>query len=279
MTEFFKNGIVKKVGVLLATGMASVFAFGISAYPAVNATAEETNENIIVGAQIGDEEIVSVSEYKLAATINEDSTMDVSERVTVEFIDENATSFYREIPQAFDKVSNVTAVCEGNTEFTYVVTGDENSTTIECLGGVSVGSVWTYEIAYTVALDSSMLGAELVFSIVDERWQATIKNVEAEITLPNSIINYDIYNANGESAADVAASISQDGKTIKVSSQTEAVAASSAIMVKVVLPDADLLEDFNATMEQAEEWIWPPLLTWILAILVVALCGILMLVF
>jgi hypothetical protein len=280
MKEFFKKGIIKKVGVLLTTGMASVFALGVSAYPALGVKADEANNEIIsVVSQVGEENAISVSDYKLAITLNENSTVDVSETVTVEFVGENSTSFYREIPQAFDKISNVTAVCAGNNEFSYMVTGDETSAIIQCFGGVKLGSVWTYELDYTVAIDSSLLGEEIVFSIVDEDWQTTIKNVEAEITLPDSIVNYDIYNADGEIAPDVAASISQDGKTIKVSSQPKAVAASSAIMVKVVLPDEDLIKDFNATMERAEEWIWPPLLPWLLAILVVVVCSILLIVF
>lgn len=273
-----ENGKMKKFGLSLVTGLAAAFMLGVSAYPAVASAAEVSDgadKVAVVGTSAGLEG-VDVSAYKVAIAVNEDSTIDVSEKITVAFSEDGLTKFYRSIPQPTEKISEVSAVCQGNEAFTYEVVASEGVTTIDCYGGVEKGNAWTYELNYTVAIDAAALGDELVFNIVGEEWTETLENVEAEITMPDSIVYYDAYSGEGEDKSNVDASLSDDGKTIIVSSnKNEAVAVADAITVKILLPNDALIQDFDNTMAEAEKWIWPPLLTWILGILAALLCVVL----
>ncbi len=270
-----KNGKMKKFGLTFATGLAVAFMLGVSAYPAVAAESSAQTDVAVIGTSVGMDG-VEVSAYKVAIDVNADSTIDVSEKITVAFLEDGLTKFYRSIPQPSEKISEVSAVCEGNEAFSFEVVNGDSQTTIDCFGGVAVGNAWTYEFNYTVSVATESLGDELVFNIVGEDWMNAIEDVQAEISLPNSIVYYDAYSGEGENKSDVDASLSEDGKTIIVSSnRNEAVAAADAITVKIVLPNDALIQDFNNTMDEAEKWIWPPLLTWILGILAALLCVVL----
>ena len=264
---------MEKFGLSLVTGLAAAFMLGVSAYPAVASATENQTDNVAVIGTSAGMEGVNVSAYKVAIAVNEDATIDVSEKITVTFVEDGLTKFYRSIPQAAEKISDVSAACEGNTEFSFEVVGDENATTIDCFGGVAVGNVWTYELNYTVSVNAETLGDELVFNIVGEEWMQSLKDVQAEITLPSSIVDYDAYSGADEDKSNVEASLSEAGKKITVSTNgQDAVAVSSAITVKITLPNDALMQDFSNTMAEAEKWIWPPLLTWILLALAASLC-------
>ena len=78
--------------------------------------------------------------------------------------------------------------------------------------------------------------------------------MEAEISLPDSILAYDAYCGDESSKSDVTASVSEDGKSLIVSSKNrEAEMASSAITVKITLPNEALIQDFGETMELAQQ--------------------------
>lgn len=253
---------MKKMISLAAAGVLMGLFTYVSAYPALEPKAEENEQVTIATSQAECEGVIDVADYNVEITVNDNYTVAVSEKMTVEFISENATSFYRTIPHAAEDVLEIAVNSEDNTELQYSVVETADGVKIECLGGVALGNVWTYEIDYTVALRAKTLTEEFVFNIIGEGWQNTAKNVVAKITVPDSIVNYDVYNANGEKVSNVSSALSENGKTITVSSnQTEAVAASSnAIMVKIYLPDEETIENFNIISEIATEKIWTPIM-------------------
>ena len=276
-----KKEKMKRICGLLSATLMFVLKAGVASYHALETKAEENEKVTVVATQTSGEGVIDVSDYEVVINVNEDYTVEVTETVTVKFVDETANSFYRSIPHSADAISSVSVSCEENAEFYYVLVEEFNSVKIECFGGVATDKEWTYEIGYTVALDANSINEQFVFNIINDGWQNTVENIVAQITLPDFIVNYDIYNGAGDNANGVSATFSADGKTLMVTSNnTQAVAASTdALMVKIYLPDAELLEDYKATMEVADQWIWPPLLTWVLAILCVIIFGILLVVF
>lgn len=252
-----RNGIrkIKKVCLSVITCMSAGFLLGVSAYPALQASADvlEVKENVAVIGTAGAESVLDVSNYKVEITVNKNSTINVSENVTVAFLEDGATNFYRKIFKDVDQLTSVSVFCEGNEEFSYGVIAGQDETTIECYGGVECGAVWTYEFNYTIKADETELGNELVFNIIGEGWPETVENVEADISLPDAILSYGAYSGDGENASNVTASVSDDGKSLKVSSKNREAVASSAITVKIQLPSEALVQDFNETMELAQQ--------------------------
>ena len=257
-----KKKIMKRIGSLSAAGLLMGLIAYASVYPMTTANAENSEATTVLTTQTSDEGVIDVTDYEVEITVNNNYTVDVSERVTVEFVQEDTQSFFRVIPYAPDEVLALSVACRGNEALQYIVVEERDGVRIECLGGVELGSVWTYEIDYTVALRAKALTEEFVFNIINDGWQNTVDNVIAKITVPDSIVNYDVYNGVGGRAQNVSTALSEDGKTITVSSnKTEAVAAASnAITVKIYLPDEETIEDFNVVSELANEKIWTPIM-------------------
>ena len=255
-----KNEKMKRCGGLVTAGLLLGLVTYASVYPVISPKAEENEKVTVISTQTSGEGVIDVSDYTVSINVNEDCTVDVAEKVTVEFVSAEADSFYRTIPHSPESILSLKVSCENNADLRYTLVGEDDCAKIECFGGVAVGNVWTYEIDYTVALNENELTEEFAFNIVNEGWQNTVENVVAKITLPDSIINYDVCNGEGEKVSNVSTVLSEDGKTITVSSKkTGAVAASTnAIMVKIYLPDAEIIEDFNNISEQANELVWTP---------------------
>lgn len=280
--KIMKKKNMKKIGGLLSATLMMGLTAGLASYPALATNAEENEKTTVVATQTSGAGVIDVSNYAVSINVNEDYTVDVAETVTVKFVDEQANSFYRYIPHSADVLSSVSVACEENADFYYVLVEEFNSVKIECFGGISVDNEWTYEIGYTVALDAESINEQFVFNIINDGWQNTVENIVAKITLPDYIVNYDVCNGVGDKANGVSAKLSDDGKTVTIkANNTQAVVASTtdALMVKIYLPDAELIEDYNKTMEVAEQWIWPPLLTWVLGFLCMIIFGILLVVF
>ncbi|MBE5752566.1 MAG: DUF2207 domain-containing protein [Clostridiales bacterium] len=255
-----KKEKMKRCGGLVAAGLLLGLVTYASVYPVISPKAEENEKVTVISTQTSGEGVIDVSDYTVSINVNEDCTVDVAEKVTVEFVSAEADSFYRTISHSPESILSLKVTCENNADLRYTLVDEDDCAKIECFGGVAVGNVWTYEINYTVALNENELTEEFVFNIVNEGWQNTVENVVAKITLPDSIINYDVYNGEGEKVSNVSTVLSEDGKTITVSSKNSGAVATStnAIMVKIYLPDAEIIEDFNQINEQANEIIWTP---------------------
>lgn len=255
-----KNEKMKRCGGLVAAGLLLGLVTYASVYPVISPKAEENEKVTVISTQTSGEGVIDVSDYTVSINVNEDCTVDVAEKVTVEFVSAEADSFYRTIPHSPESILSLKVSCENNADLRYTLVAEDDCAKIECFGGVAVGNVWTYEIDYTVALNENELTEEFAFNIVNKGWQNTVENVVAKITLPDSIINYDVYNGEGEKVSNVSTVLSEDGKTITVSSKNSGTVATStnAIMVKIYLPDAEIIEDFNQINEQANEVIWTP---------------------
>ncbi len=255
-----KKEKMKRCGGLAVAGLMLGLVTYVSVYPAISPKAEENEKVTVISTQTNGEGVIDVSDYTVAINVNEDCTVDVAEKVTVAFVSEQTDSFYRTIPHSVESILALSVSCENNAELRYTLVGEEDYAKIECFGGIAVGNVWTYEIEYTVALNETELTEEFAFNIINEGWQNTVENVVAKITLPDSIVNYDVCDGEGEKVSNVSTVLSEDGKTITVKSKkTEAVATSSnAIMVKIYLPDEEVIEDFHQITEQANEVIWTP---------------------
>lgn len=257
-----KKDKIKKICSVAAAGLLMGLFTYASVYSVVETKAQENDQITLATSQTENEGVIDVVDYNVEITVNNNYTVVVSEKMTVEFISETATSFYRTIPHVAEDVLAIEVTSEDNAELCYTVVETVGGVKVECFGGVALGNVWTYEIDYTVALRAKALTEEFVFNIIGGGWQNTAKNVVAKITVPDSIVSYDVCDGYGARVSNVSSSLSENGKTITVSSnQTEAVAASSnAIMVKIYLPDEETMEDFNIVSKEAKEKVWTPVM-------------------
>ena len=152
-----KKKIMKRIGSLAVVGFLMGLFVSVATYPVVETKAEENEPLTVATLQTDSEGVIDVTDYEVEINVNNDYTVDVSERVTVEFVSENTQSFFRVIPYESSEILALAVACKGNEELQYTVFEEKGGVKIECFGGVELGSVWTYEIDYTVALRAKAL--------------------------------------------------------------------------------------------------------------------------
>lgn len=155
--------------------------------------------------------------------------------------------------------------CEDDETFVYTLNQTDEALTMEFAGLATQGE-WTYEMTYVVYENSETENCESVLSVTKGA-----DLVDVEISLGSAIVDYDAY-LEGEEKTDLSATLSNGGKTLTVNSEEEkAVAASDVMTVKIIIPDTLLVEDFQNTLEVAEEKLIPKIYLIVAAILLVAL--------
>ena len=158
-----------------------------------------------------------------------------------------------------------TAVCDTDESFAYEVTADEAMTTVYCEGGYEEDDA-TYELSYAFIQSEDGEDNESVLSVTKGA-----DAVEVKISLGASIIYYDAY-LEGEEKETLSATLSEDCTSISVAPQdNKAVASSDVMMVKIIIPDQLLIEDFENTLKIAETELFPQIYEIVAFIVMIAL--------
>ena len=89
-----KKRNLKRIGALSLVGFLMGLFVSVASYPVVETKAEEDELSTIGALQTDSKGVIDVTDYEVEITVNNDYTVDVSERVTVEFVSEDTQSPY-----------------------------------------------------------------------------------------------------------------------------------------------------------------------------------------
>ena len=114
---------------------------------------QRSNEENTLSASAATGDSIRIEKYDVEMTINENREVDVREKITVTFLKNNLTMFYRSLPIETARYENISASCEGNDAFSFYVKDNPDISgffDINCVGNAQKGRTWTYEIRYTM---------------------------------------------------------------------------------------------------------------------------------
>ncbi|MBR2341789.1 MAG: hypothetical protein IKA72_05225 [Clostridia bacterium] len=198
--------------------------------------------------------------YPVVASAEETAVNLVTIDVTVE---ETQNVYSVELTKAAN--GEYLAFCEADESFSYTVSETDGVTSIAFAGLLEQGE-WTYEMTYDVYQSTDGQNCENMLSVTKG---ADV--VEVKLSADAAILEYNAY-LQGTGNSQLNATLSEDGKTLTVNSEgNKAVAASDIMTVKIVLPDATLVEDFKNTLQIAEDALIPSIYLTVAAILLIAL--------
>lgn len=168
-------------------------------------------------------DLIRIESYDADFTVRKDRKIEVTERISVKFLTSGTTMFYRSFPTEGCLYENITAKCEGNSDFYYTVESGETSGffDVNCIGGVHKGAEWTYEISYVMQDGTNKVRDGMIVDVIGFGWQIPLHNVTLRIAFPEPLTeeNYDLWiGAYGVGKEDARKAdnetLSADGKTL-----------------------------------------------------------------
>ena len=138
-------------------------------------------------------DVIEIQRYNVDVTVREDRTVAVKEQITVRFLADDLTMFYRSLPLEGARYEGITASCEGNVEFSYHV--EENPDVdgfldINCVGAAEKGNVWTYEISFVMENNQDSKD-EMIIDVIPFGYMVPLNNVTGAIHFPAAISEND----------------------------------------------------------------------------------------
>lgn len=125
-------------------------------------------------------------EYDVEITVNADRTLNVRERIDVEFLKSGFTMFYKSLPK--DSIyTEIAAACEGNDGFSYYVEDNPDYSEfldICCVGGAQKGNRWTYDISYTMEMAGEDVENGMRLDVVGFGTPFELNDVRVTINFP-----------------------------------------------------------------------------------------------
>ena len=222
---------------------------------------------------------ISIRQYDVVATVQTDRKIFIDERITVEFLTDEATMFYKSLPIEGDRFYDIQATCEGldgtpNEEFSLKVADNpdlEDFFDINCKGGVKKGAVWVYHISYVMEIGVDDVKNGMRLDLVGFGTAVPIYNVTATLHLPRAPRQWDYlctsYGSATQGESKVAVDNTQNaGKTLIFTSDVLRLGGvneygqrmAEGITVEFIFTDG-VLEDFTKTRILTED-IWKILL-------------------
>lgn len=165
-------------------------------------------------------DVIAVENYDVEATVRSDRSVVFKEKITVRFLTDDTTMFYRSLPvDGGDRYFNVWAKCEGNSAFSYHVKDNpdlDGFIDINCVGGVGYGKTWTYELGY-VMLPSAGGEKDMSLDVIGYGWSVPLSDVDVRVYFPGAVTEFTVYSGGygATSGGYVSqAAISEDKKAI-----------------------------------------------------------------
>ena len=162
-----------------------------------------------------------VQQYDVDMTVQADRKIAVYEKMTI-FVNtkrQDATMFYRSLPTQGARYTDIEAKCQGNNGFYfYVADNEEVSGFIDvcCVGNISYGKVWTYEITYVMEQDVNTVKNGMTMDVIGYGWTVPLHNVTVNMRFPGAVVTSEVYTDvfGEESGNTVTEAWSQDKKTL-----------------------------------------------------------------
>ena len=139
---------------------------------------------------------LSVEKYDVWMRIKEDRKIEVVERITVRFLDDDLTMFYRSLPTDGARYENIQATCAGNDEFYFYVADNEEGgpfIDINCVGNADLNKVWTYEISYLMEQGADTVKDGMTIDVIGFGWMIPLSNVSVQVQFPDKPTSTEIF--------------------------------------------------------------------------------------
>lgn len=133
---------------------------------------------------------MACSRYDVNVTVNTDRTVLIQESITIEFLTNEYTMFYKALPK--DSIyTDIQATCSGNNEFTCYVEEDpyyDDFIDICMVGGAVKGAVWTYDISYVMSPAGEDVKNGMRLDVVGGGTAFPLNNVTVTVNFPDAPI-------------------------------------------------------------------------------------------
>ena len=152
---------------------------------------------LTASAAVGGAEL-SVEKYDVHMYVREDRKIEVTEWITVRFLDYDLTMFYRSLPTDGARYENIEATCEGNNAFYFYVADNEEGgpfIDINCVGNANYGQVWTYKITYVMEQGADTVQDGMTMDVVGFGWMIPLNDVSVRVEFPKKPTSTEIYPA------------------------------------------------------------------------------------
>ena len=162
---------------------------------------------------------ISVQKYDVHMILREDRKIEVQESVTVKFLRQGLTMFYRSLPTDGARYENIQAECKGNDGFYFYVADNEEVSgfiDINCVGNANAGKTWTYDLSYVMEQGADTLKNGMTVDVVGFGWQVPLNDVTVQVDFPQKPTSSEIYADvfGAESGNKVTQTWSNEGKTL-----------------------------------------------------------------
>jgi hypothetical protein len=177
--------------------------------------AKEGGRYAITASAYGDD-LIAVEEYAVDMQVQTSRKVLVSERITVRFLDNDLTMFYRSLPTQGCVYEDFTASCAGNSEFYFEVADNPDMSgfiDVNCIGGVAQGRAWTYEISYTM-LQGVETEEGMTIDVIGFGWSVPLHNVTATVHFPDAVQDTAVYVGHYGTEKQYPYTLSDDNKTL-----------------------------------------------------------------
>ena len=181
---------------------------------------------LTASAQVRDNDYIHIQKYQVDMTINEDRTVRVKEKITVEFLQKGLTMFYRSLPKESARYYDISAACNDGKEFSYTVENNPDNDEfidINCIGGAEKGNIRTYDIAFTMqnGLGAGTKKNGMIIDVIPFGFTVDLHEVSAAVHFPFAVTEETclLYSGYGSKTEDTTLNkrISPDGKTLTFS--------------------------------------------------------------
>lgn len=203
---------------------------------------------------------IEILKLDVDVTVREDRQIEIEQSVKVKFNNSHDTMFYQALPLEGDRYYDIVATCPGNDEFYYEVADNpdiEGFMDINCIGGVSRGAVWTYNISYKMEIGVDDVENGMILDVVGFGSSVPLQDVSVTMRFPSAVQTVNGYvggYGSAEGWGDAEYSLSQDKKTLEIHADELEVVYNSTfgermakgITVQFTLADG-ALQDFTTT--------------------------------
>ncbi|MBO7297614.1 MAG: DUF2207 domain-containing protein, partial [Clostridia bacterium] len=197
---------------------------------------------LTASAQVRYNDYIHIRKYEVDMTVHEDRTVQVKEKITVEFLKKGLTMFYRSLPKETARYYDISAACNDGKAFSYTVENNpENDEFIDinCIGAAEKGNIRTYDIAFTMqnGLGAGTKKNGMIIDVIPFGFTVDLHEVSATVRFPYAVTEETclLYSGYGSENEDTTLnkSISSDGKTLTFSADILPLAYSERFDEKV----------------------------------------------
>ena len=218
MKRVFLTRIQRVASLFLAALVClSLFVFGGGRY-ALNS----------VSANAASGDLIEIQAYDLHMVVREDRSIEVQEKITVEFLASGLTMFYRSLPTDGARYRDIVATCEGNDAFHYYVEDNPDESgffDINCVGNAGKGNVWTYEISYLMEQGVNTHENGMIIDVVGFGWTVPLHNVQVRVDFPAAVETYKVHT-------DIFGSVTENQVTETLSADRKSITMYADILMR-----------------------------------------------